>query len=308
MIEVASLPEQIVDPASEHTEGISTTRWHWLYLFANAPLVVAIVEHPHDHLYLWGSIGLCSAVAIVVGVLKNRPARRAPWLFIAIAQCAFVSGGVTYDFLTRYLHENKPFPSTADAFSLTTYPLLAIGLFLLVRTQSRERNFGGLLESLIVTLGMALLSWIYLIEPYVRAPQLAFLTKAVSMAYPIGDILILYILARLLLGGQRRNASVGRWAYHARVHRLLRPGGDGCPPPVNAGADRKTTASPPQPGIVDRDQCIHARGSRRPCSARRHHAESRRCCAHRFGLCAALHSRHAEDHRTGAKPSCACTT
>ena len=208
MIEVASLPEQIVDPASEHTEGISTTRWHWLYLFANAPLVVAIVEHPHDHLYLWGSIGLCSAVAIVVGVLKNRPARRAPWLFIAIAQCAFVSGGVTYDFLTRYLHENKPFPSTADAFSLTTYPLLAIGLFLLVRTQSRERNFGGLLESLIVTLGMALLSWIYLIEPYVRAPQLAFLTKAVSMAYPIGDILILYILARLLLGGQRRNASV----------------------------------------------------------------------------------------------------
>ena len=77
-----------------------------------------------------------------------------------------------------------------------------------MRAQSRERNVGALLDSLIVTVGLALLSWIYLIEPYVRAPQLTFLTKAVSMAYPLGDIVILYMLARLLLGGLRRNTSV----------------------------------------------------------------------------------------------------
>ncbi len=153
-------------------------------------------------------MGLCSTVAIVVGELKNRPARRAPWILVAIAQFVFVSGGVTYDVLTKFLHENNRFPSIADAFYLTTYSLLAIGLFLLVRAQSRERNVGALLDSLIVTVGLALLSWIYLIEPFVRAPQLTFLTKAVSMAYPLGDIVILYMLARLLLGGQRRNTSV----------------------------------------------------------------------------------------------------
>jgi diguanylate cyclase (GGDEF)-like protein/PAS domain S-box-containing protein len=208
MSEVASVPEHRVDLPSERTEGASSIRWHWLYLLANVPLVIAIFALPRYHTYLWGSMGICSTVAILVGALKNRPARRAPWILVAMAQFAFISGGITYDVLTKFLHESNPFPSIANAFYLTTYPLLAIGLFLLVRTQSRERNIGALLDSLIVTVGLALLSWIYLIEPYVRAPQLTFLTKAVSMAYPLGDIVILYMLARLLLGGQRRNTSV----------------------------------------------------------------------------------------------------
>jgi diguanylate cyclase (GGDEF)-like protein/PAS domain S-box-containing protein len=208
MSEVASVPEHRVDLPSERTKGASSTRWHWLYLLANIPLVVAIFADPRYHTYLWGSLGLGSTVAIVVGVSKNRPARRAPWVLVAIAQLAFISGGITYDVLTKFPHENTRFPSFADAVHLTTYPLLAIGLFLLVRAQSRERNVGALLDSLIVTVGLALLSWIYLIEPYVRAPQLTFLTKAVSMAYPLGDILILYVIARLLLGGRRRNDSV----------------------------------------------------------------------------------------------------
>ncbi len=204
----AHVPEHRADSPSEQTEGASNIRWHWLYLLANVPLVVAIFALPRYHTYLWGSMGLCSTVAIVTGELKNRPASRAPWILVAIAQFVFVSGGVTYDVLTKFLHENNRFPSIADAFYLTTYSLLAIGLFLLVRAQSRERNVGALLDSLIVTVGLALLSWIYLIEPFVRAPQLTFLTKAVSMTYPLGDVVILYMLARLLLGGQRRNTSV----------------------------------------------------------------------------------------------------
>ena len=223
--------------------------------------------------------------------MKNRPSRRAPWSFVAIAQFAFVSGGITYDVLTRVLHESNPFPSIADVFYLATYPLLAIGLFLMVRAQSRERNVGALLDSLIVTVGLALLSWIYLIEPYVRASQLTLLTKAVSMAYPLGDILILYMLARLLLGGARRNTSViaplsrrhrlprrrldlpmeptprelvGRWANGAGVRRLLRAWGDGCSPPVDAGGDRKTTEPPAQPHFAGRDQRVNASRPRSP--------------------------------------------
>ena len=162
MIEVASVPEHRVDPRPERTQGASSIRWHWLYLLANVPLVAAIFALPRYHTYLWGSMGLCSAIAVVLGELKNRPSRRAPWTLVAIAQFAFVSGGIAYDVLTRVLHENNPFPSIADVFYLATYPLLAIGLFLFVRAQSRERNIGALLDSLIVTVGLALLSWIYL--------------------------------------------------------------------------------------------------------------------------------------------------
>ncbi len=208
MSEAARVLERPLDPPSEPKGGASRIRWHWLYLVANVPLVAAIFALPRDHTYLWGAMGICSTLAIVVGVAKNKPARRAPWILIAIAQFAFITGGIAYDVLTKVLHENNPFPSIANVFYLVAYPVLAIGLFLMVRAQSRERNIGAVLDSLIVTVGLALLSWIYLIEPFVRAAQLTFLTKAVSMAYPLGDVVILYMLARLLLGGARRNTSV----------------------------------------------------------------------------------------------------
>ncbi len=335
MIEVASVPEHRVDPAPERTEGASSIRWHWLYLLANVPLVAAIFALPRYHTYLWGSMGLCSIVAIVVGELKNRPSRRAPWTFVAIAQFAFVSGGISYDVLTRVLHDKNPFPSIADVFYLATYPLLAIGLFLFVRAQSRERNVGALLDSLIVTVGLALLSWIYLIEPYVRAPQLTFLTKAVSMAYPLGDIVILYLLARLLLGGLRRNTSVillsaggigfitadsiyrwsqlhGNWSVGgptalgcvaffvfggtAALHPSMREVTEKQPSrplsPISLAAISVSTLVAPA--------LLVARSILNP--------TSRRWCAHRYGLRAAVHPRHAEDHRIGPKPSGACPT
>jgi hypothetical protein len=51
------------------------------------------------------------------------------------------------------------------------------------------------------------LSWIYLIQPYVHA-NMGLLAKMTSMAYPLGDILMLCVLVRLVFGGGTRNTSV----------------------------------------------------------------------------------------------------
>jgi len=42
-----------------------------------------------------------------------------------------------------------------------------------------------------LTAGLALLSWIYLILPYVHSLQLSWLQKSVAIAYPLGDLLVL---------------------------------------------------------------------------------------------------------------------
>jgi diguanylate cyclase (GGDEF)-like protein/PAS domain S-box-containing protein len=55
---------------------------------------------------------------------------------------------------------------------------------------------------------LALLSWIYLILPYVHNPALSWLQKPVAIAYPLGDVLVLAMLARLLAPGTARTRAV----------------------------------------------------------------------------------------------------
>jgi len=175
----------------------------------NMPLVVAVFLLPHYHLYLWGSLSLGSAAAIVVGVVRNRPSHPLTWLFVIAGVTTFALGDITYDVLTSVLHESNPFPSLADVFYLATYLLLSPGLIMIVRVRRRrDGETGALLDALIITSGLGVLSWIYLIQPYVHAAHMTLLTKLTSIAYPLGDILLLCVLARLLFGGGTKNRSL----------------------------------------------------------------------------------------------------
>jgi len=58
-----------------------------------------------------------------------------------------------------------------------------------------------------VTIGLALLSWVFLISPYAHDAALHLGAKLVSVAYPLGDILLLGVGVRMTVGGGRRSAS-----------------------------------------------------------------------------------------------------
>jgi diguanylate cyclase (GGDEF)-like protein/PAS domain S-box-containing protein len=181
----------------------------WVYLAINVPLIVAIFGLPHYHVYLWGALGVGSTIAIITGVVRNRPSLRAPWILVAIGVAFFAAGDISYDVLTDYLHEPNPFPSIADAFYLATYVFIAGGLIMMVRSRRRrDGDSGAALDALIVTSGLGALSWIYLIQPYAYATDLGMLSKLTSIAYPLGDILLLGVLVRLVFGGGTRNTSV----------------------------------------------------------------------------------------------------
>ena len=66
------------------------------------------------------------------------------------------------------LGQEHPFPSLADVFYLAMYPIAAAGLVLLIRRRTGGRDRGSLLDALSVTTALALLSWIFLIDPYVQ--------------------------------------------------------------------------------------------------------------------------------------------
>jgi len=181
----------------------------WAYLGINVPLVAAIFSFPQYHLYLWGLLALGSTAAIIVGIVRNAPTHRMAWIFVALGVAMFASGDITYDVLTRIFHELNPFPSLADVFYLAMYPLLSAGLIMMVRSRRRrDGDSGALLDALIITSGLGVLSWMYLIQPYVHAANMTIFSKLTSIAYPLGDILTLCVILHLVMGGGTRNTSL----------------------------------------------------------------------------------------------------
>ena len=172
-----------------------------VYLVTSAALTVAYYAFPDHHLQLWTPLGLLAVVAMVTGVRLHRPPQPAAWYLLAAATCTFILGDTAYNVLTEVVGQVNPFPSVADALYLMTYPLFAAGLLLLIRGRTTSPDRGALLDASIITTAVALVVWIYLVLPYFQEPDLTTTERLVSIAYPLGDVLVLAMLARLVTGG-----------------------------------------------------------------------------------------------------------
>jgi len=156
---------------------------------------------------LFNVLGLSAVAAILVGARMHRPDQRLPWYLFAIAQTFFVVGDFLYYTAPGIFHYTANFPSAGDAFYITVYPLIIAGLLLLIHTRSPRRDLAALLDALIIGVGVGVVSWVYLMVPYAADTHLALGDKALSIAYPLMDVLVLAVTARLAVDGGRRAAS-----------------------------------------------------------------------------------------------------
>jgi diguanylate cyclase (GGDEF)-like protein/PAS domain S-box-containing protein len=156
---------------------------------------------PSQPRFIWTMIGVCSLSAMVVGIRVNRPQRRLPWWLATAGVASLIAGDTTYDLLTGVFGYDDPFPSVADAIYLAMYPLIAVGLLLAIRAREVVNDRHAMIDALILTTGVGLLTWVFLVEPYLQNRLLGWVEKGVSVAYPVGDVLVLAVLARLLISG-----------------------------------------------------------------------------------------------------------
>ena len=118
----------------------------------------------------WAVLGLSAVAAIAYGARRYRPEGPLAWWFIGAGVLLFITGDTTYKFWHQIMgQQNIPFPSFIDAIYITMYPALAIGLLLLARSRVPGGDSASLLDALTITLGVGLLSWIFLIGPNVRS-------------------------------------------------------------------------------------------------------------------------------------------
>src|ERR1700733_5240287 len=179
----------------------------WLYLACIAPLVVVYLAGLLNDGPVYNAIGFSGVVAMVVGIRMHRPTASWAWGLLALGQILFVGGDVLAYNYQALFGEALPSVSIADVFYLSCYPVIGIGLLSLIRQRNPGRDWASLIDSAIVTIGLALLSWIFLIAPLAHNGALPLGTKLVAIAYPLSDILVLGIAVRLAVGSGRRSVS-----------------------------------------------------------------------------------------------------
>jgi diguanylate cyclase (GGDEF)-like protein/PAS domain S-box-containing protein len=172
-----------------------------------AVLVAVYYERSDLRIEAWGLISLSGVAAILAGLWLNRPARKVPWLLLAAALASFAAGQLSF-LIAAKIMVVLPFPSFADVLYLLCYPLGAVALLIFIYWRTPDGDRRSLIDALTLTAGLALLSYTFLIRPYVHNPDLSALEKFVAVAYPLGDVLLLGLLARLLAPGTIKTRSV----------------------------------------------------------------------------------------------------
>ncbi len=157
--------------------------------------------------WVFNLIALSSPVAIVVAVRMWKPEVRAPWYLFALGMVLFVAGDViTYNY-ERLFHSELPFPSIGDVLYLSVYPCLIAGILLLVRSRNPGRNRESVIDSLIVAIGVGVISWVFLMAPTAQDSASTLPQKLVSMGYPFMDLILVTVVVRLVIGPGRRGMS-----------------------------------------------------------------------------------------------------
>ena len=124
---------------------------------------------------------------------------------MAAGQALFVAGDLMWNYYEAIGEE--PFPSVADVLYLAGYPFMALGIYLLIRRRVAGGDRSGLIDAAILTTAVAILSWTFLMQPQVIATDLDPLSLAISLAYPIADLLLIGMAMGLLTTPGARTPS-----------------------------------------------------------------------------------------------------
>jgi diguanylate cyclase (GGDEF)-like protein len=155
------------------------------------------------------AISASAGVAVLVAVARRRPVPCLPWLLLGASQVVYATGDTTF-YTAHYLVGNTSYPAPSDGFYLSHYPLVVVGLALLVRRRTPGRDRPGLLDAATIAIAATMLSWLFLISPSINASvagSQSLSVEIVSVAYPVMDLAVLAVALRLVFGAGDRPAS-----------------------------------------------------------------------------------------------------
>ncbi len=163
-----------------------------------------------DHTRTWATDFAYIPPSLLATVLAVRAAShraldrrtRLAWRILAAAFGCQLAANVTWWWLESATNSSPSFPSLADVGYLAFIPVLLVGLLAFPgRLTSRQERYKLALDTATVVAGGFMVLWYLVLGPTVTEGGAGFLAVATSIAYPIGDLVLVFGIAKVLLRG-----------------------------------------------------------------------------------------------------------
>ncbi|HEX4126729.1 MAG TPA: hypothetical protein VHX67_04035 [Acidimicrobiales bacterium] len=190
-----ALPGRKVDAEGELLSVPIPLTFVWLVLG-----VLTVLEAINDIFdtagpdWLWDNwihnaiLGACAALVLARAAFE--PIARKAWLAFGMALLLWFIGSVAWAVVYAG-NPDPPYPSFADAFWLAWYPLLAIGIFFLIRVRVPQFELHRWMDGIAVTLLVVAVGFVLVIQPATAHRTIGSLATFVVFLYPVLDVLLI---------------------------------------------------------------------------------------------------------------------
>ncbi|MEV7623301.1 EAL domain-containing protein [Actinoplanes sp. NPDC089786] len=164
------------------------------------------------------NVGLClgaitAALACLLRARSYRGRARWGWALIGLGVLAWGLGQGAWVYLESYRGDEVPFPSQADIGYMGMVVFTPAGLLVLPsQAQALANRARSVLDGLMVATSLVLIAWILIITPMLNAGHDSMLALPISLAYPLGDVVIVTIVIYMTALQRQQGRDFGRLA------------------------------------------------------------------------------------------------
>jgi len=176
-----------------------------------------------DRVTLWVDDGVTPLAALTACVLCFRaraPQRGRLRLFWSLLGCAMASwtlAELIWGYYALILDVEVPVPSWADVGYLSAIPLAVAALVVHPATGGGgTRKARSVLDGLVIATALMFLSWTLVLGPLWRSADLGTWTGVVTLAYPFGDVVIVFFIV-LAIRGMTSGERLSLWCLLAAL-------------------------------------------------------------------------------------------
>jgi diguanylate cyclase (GGDEF)-like protein len=149
---------------------------------------------------LYTALEFAAAAFCLARPLVN-PTNRGAWLAVGLGIACFAVGDAYFSFVAAEM-DPIPYPSSADAGYIALYPLVYLGLGLLLRARTLPENRSFWLDGAIAGLTIGAVASALLFSTVIDVSGAGFWGNLTNLAYPLGDLgLMILALATFGLTG-----------------------------------------------------------------------------------------------------------
>jgi diguanylate cyclase len=193
-----------VELVSKHNK----TNWWQIAILISTATASALAMVVGDELaFVFQQLsGLLPLGFCIFGLRSVRGPLRKHWSFLTAGLLVWVAADTIWEILDRF--GGRPVFSVADVLYIAAYPILAIGVFRMIRTFGQSVR-DGILDGTALTLVLIAATWQFLILPASQQAQ-NFGEQLLNSSYTFGDIAIFSGAIWLVLAGGKTTRA-GRY-------------------------------------------------------------------------------------------------